>query len=417
MTTQLDGVKWVRLTFVDVFGTSNSLQLPAGRFAEAVEHGEPFDGSALQGRVRALEADMRLKPDPATLQCSGELARVACTVLTPDGTPWPADPRTALVGMLSGDTDAAVAELGAAWRSAAELEFYLLEGRSPIDRDGYFDDREGLGMGVVRTAADWLASAGVEVLACHHEAGPGQYELDLAPLPALALADALVLAKQTVREVASDHGLLATFMARPLDREPGSGLHLHQDVDGLTADRGRLTDHGRAFVAGILTHARALAALASPTVNSYKRLHAGPEAPGAAVWGHVNRAALVRIGSADADAGGIEYRAADPSANPYLLVAGLLVAAADGLNNDLDPGPPLEEALDSYDPAHAHAVRYLPLPRNLDEALEALLADDVFVDAFDHRLLANLVDGRRYEAEEYRAHVTGWELDRYLDEA
>ena len=408
MTDALAGVRWVRLTFVDVFGTSNSLQLPAHRFARAVAEGEPFDGSALQGRARSLESDMRLRPDPATLRASGELARVACTVLTPDGAPWPGDPRTALAGMTA--APGPVGELAGAWTASAELEVYLLDGGQPVDRFGYFDDREGRGMDVVRTAANRLADAGVELLSCHGEAGPGQYELDLAPLPALALADALVLAKQVVREAATEVGITATFMARPLNDEAGSGLHLNQQVAGLISGDGRLTGDGRAFVAGFLTHARALAALASPTVNSYKRLHAGPEAPGAAVWAHVNRAALVRIGA------GIEYRAADASANPYLLVAGALVAGADGLGAHGDPGPPLEEAPNSYDPAETHAVRYQPLPRSLDEALDALLADDVFVDAFDHRLLSNLVDGRRAEAEAFRGHVTGWERDRYLDE-
>src|SRR5581483_3800780 len=239
-----------------------------------------------------------------------------------------------------------------AWRAAAELELYLLAGTEPVDGASYFDDRPGPGFDVVRAAAERLASAGIEVLSVHHEAGPGQYELDLAPLGPLELADALVLAKQTVREVAAAAGLRATFMARPLQDEPGSGLHLLQSVEGLVTG-GRLGEDGRAFVAGILTHARALAALAAPTVNSYKRLHAGPEAPGAAVWARMNRAALVRIGTGD-DA--IEYRAADPMANPYLLVAGILVAAADGLANALDPGPPLEEAIDSYDAAPAHAM-------------------------------------------------------------
>jgi len=414
MSDELAGVRWVRLTFVDVFGTSNSLQIPAHRFAHAVTEGEPFDGSAIQGRARALESDMRLKPDAATLRTSGELARVACTVLTPDGSPWPGDPRTALVGMLSAESP--VSELARAWTSSAELELYLLEGGQPVDQAGYFDDREGLGISVMRMAADRLVDAGVELLSCHHEAGPGQYELDIAPLAPLALADALVLAKQLVREAAAEAGLIATFMARPLDGEPGSGLHLNQEVDGLTGDDGRLTEDGRAFVSGFLTHARGLAALASPTVNSYKRLHAGPEAPGAAVWAHVNRAALIRIGTGVGSGGGIEYRAADSSANPYLLVAGALVAGADGLAIAEDPGPPLEEMVNSYDPAELRAVRYQPLPRSLDEALDALLADDALVDAFDHRLLANLVDGRRAEAEAYRGHVTDWELERYLDE-
>jgi glutamine synthetase len=401
---------WVRLTFVDVFGTSNSVQLPAARFDDAVANGAAFDGSSLQGRARALESDMVLRPDPATLVRRGEVARVACTVCTPDGAPWPADPRTALVSLLG--AEGPIGDLGAAWSSGAELELYLLGGGAPIDRSGYFDDREGLGMAVTRQAADELIAAGVDVVSCHHEAGPSQYEIDLGPVAPLALADALVLAKQVVREVAAERGLLATFMARPLAGEPGSGLHLQQHVEGLVDGGTRLTEDGRAFVAGILTHARALAALASPTVNSYKRLHAGPEAPSAAVWAHLNRAALVRIG----EGGIIEYRGADPSANPYLLVAGLLAAEADGLANSLDPGPPLEEAVDTFDPVLVERVRYQPLPRNLDEALDAVLEDDAFADAFDRRLLGNLVDGRRGEAEAYRAHVTSWELERYLDE-
>src|SRR5579871_911699 len=401
---------WVRLTFVDVFGTSNSVQLPAARFEDAVANGAVFDGSSLQGRARALEADMVLRPDPATLVRRGGAARVACTVWTPDGAPWPADPRTALVGLLDGDGP--IADLGAVWSAGAELELYLLRDGAPIDRSGYFDDREGPGMEVTRQAADELIAEGIEVVSCHHEAGPSQYEIDLAAMAPLALADALVAAKQVVREVAAEHGLLATFMARPLAGQPGSGLHLQQYVAELVDGGTRLTTDGRAFVAGVLTHARALAALASPTVNSYKRLHAGPEAPGAAVWAHLNRAALVRIG----EGGVIEYRGADPSANPYLLVAGLLAAEADGLANALDPGPPLEEAPDSFDRVVTEHVRYQPLPRSLDEALDAVMEEDAFADAFDRRLLANLVDGRRGEAEAYRAHVTSWELERYLDE-
>lgn len=412
----LEGARWVRLTFVDVFGANHSVQLPAHRFERAVAEGEPFDGSALQGRARALESDMRLRPDPATLRRDGEVARVACTVLTPDGAPWPGDPRTALVGMLS--AEGGVRDLAERWTCGAELELYLFDDGRPVDREGYFDDRPGPGITVVRAAAERLIDGGIDVSSCHHEAGPGQYELDLAPLGPLALADALVSAKQAVREEASAAGLLATFMPRPLNGEAGSGLHLDQYVDGLLEAGGRLSGEGRAFVAGLLTHARALAALACPTVNSYKRLHAGPEAPGAVVWAHVNRAALVRISAGQTGGGGgIEYRAADSSANPYLLVAGVLVAAAAGLADDLDPGSPLEEAARGYDPAESHAVRYQPLPRSLDDALDALLGDDAFVDAFDHRLLADLVDGRRSEAEAYRGHVTGWECDRYLEEA
>jgi glutamine synthetase len=186
--------RWVRLTFVDVFGTSNSVQLPAQHFDDAVAHGAMFDGSSLQGRSRALEADMLLRPDPATLFSRGDVARVSCTVCTTDGTPWRADPRTALVGLLGADGQ--IADLAAAWTSAAELELYLLDDGVPIDRSSYFDDCEGRGMEVTRRAADELIGAGLDVVSCHHEAGPSQYEIDLAPLPPLALADALVLASR-----------------------------------------------------------------------------------------------------------------------------------------------------------------------------------------------------------------------------
>ena len=412
--TELNGVSWVGLTFVDVFGLLNSVQLPAERFDAAVKEGEPFDGSALEGRARYLEADMLLRPDPDTVMRLGNgLARAVCDVLTLDGKPWPGDPRTALEAVA-----ASVADLAERWSAGVELEFYLLlPDGAPVDRGGYFDDVvEGPGAATVRAAADRLRACGLNIEACHHEAGPGQYELDLAALPPVALADALVFAKQVVKETAAAAGLRATFMPRPFDAEPGSGLHLHQHVAGLVVD-GALGEDGSAFVAGQLAHARGLSALAAPTVNSYKRLHAGPEAPGAVVWAHKNRAALIRLSSFRGREASIEYRGADPSANPYLLIAGLLASAAHGLEADLELPPPLEEDVGTFDPASAGAIRYEPLPRDLDDALDALLADDVLADTFDRQLLSRLVDGRRAEAEEYRAHVTGWEVDRYRDEA
>jgi glutamine synthetase len=408
-----EGVEWIRLSFVDVFGVGHSLQLPAARFDVAVARGEPFDGSALEGRARRLEADMLLRPDPNTLVTTGAgLARAVCTVLTRDGSPWPADPRSNLDRVCE-----ELAELAEDWSASAELEFFLLgsEGR-PVDTGGYFDQGEGPGMTVVRAAASRMAELGADVEACHHEAGAGQYELDLAPLSAVALADALILAKQVVREVAAGHGLRATFMPRPFDDEPGSGLHLHQRSPQLLDPDGKLTVDGQSFVAGQLAHARALSALAAPTVNSYKRLHTGPEAPGAVVWAHTNRAALIRVSSYLGNTASIEYRGADPSANPYLLVAGLLVAGAAGIEGELELGLPLDEDEHGLDPVAGDAIRFDPLPRDIDDALDELAADDVLVDAFDSELLSRLADGRRAEAQTYRSHVTDWERRRYLDE-
>lgn len=410
----LEGIDWVRLSFVDVFGVGHAVQLPADRFPAAAEEGTPFDGSALEGRARLLESDMLLRPDPASLvPLGGGLARAVCTVLTLDRSPWPGDPRATLLALVDD-----VPDLAADWTGSAELELYLTDAvGEPLDRGGYFDDAEGEGATLVRQVAARLADYGVAIDACHHEAGPGQYELDLAPLPPTALADALVLAKQTARDVSVERGRRVTFMARPFDGEAGSGLHVHQRSAQLLEGDGKLSADGRRFVAGQLTHARALSALAAPTVNSYKRLHSGPEAPSAAVWAHTNRAALVRISSYRGHEASIEYRGGDPSTNPYLFIAGLLVAGADGIETELELGPPAEEQPGGFDPSGGDSVRYDPLPRSLDEALDALLADDVFVDALDSQLLSRLIDGRRAEAEDYRSHVTGWERERYFDEA
>jgi glutamine synthetase len=392
------------------------MQIPVSRFAAAAANGEPFDGSALEGRSRVIETDMRLRPDADTLiRLGGGTARAVCTVLTKDGAPWAGDPRVALA--------AAVAEtgfLGREYTASAELEFYLLNAEAhPIDAGGYFEDAGGAGMAVVRAAADRLSAWGIGVDSCHHEAGPGQYEIDLAAASAVGLADAIVLAKHAVRAAAAaDAGLRASFMPAPFAGEAGSGLHLHQRAGARLADaNGTLSDEGRGFLAGQLAHARGLCALAAPIVNSYKRLVAGPEAPSAAVWAHANRGALLRL-SPDLGGGAtLEFRGADPSANPYLLLAGLLVTGAWGIQTGAELPPAFEEELGGFDPAALDSARFELLPRDLDEAIGALVADDVLVDAFDAQLLTRLVDGRRAEADAYRTQVTPWEVERYLDEA
>lgn len=400
--------RWIRVSFIDVFGATNSVQIPGRRWSDALANGIVFDGSALEGRARLFESDMLLRPVDDTLVVSGGVGRAIGEVLTPAGEPWPGDPRIALA--LVADRLGGLAE---AWRGMAELELYLLDGSgAPVDRGFYFDGVEGRGIDTVRRAAEALELHGVDVQSCHHEAGPGQYEIDFGPLPAMQLADALTLAKQLVREAAADDGLRATFMARPLEGEPGSGLHLHQSADDQLGDSsGALTADGRAFVAGQLRHAAALSALGSPTVNSYKRLNGTGEAPGAAMWSHRHRAALIRVSSS-----GIEFRGSDPSANPYLLIAGLLLAGADGIDENAELGAPQDESIGGFD-ATGDSVRYEPLPRSLDDALDALMSDDVIIDGFDAALLQRLVDGRRAEASDYRQHVTSWEIERYGDGA
>jgi glutamine synthetase len=403
-------LRWIQLTFVDVFGTINSMMLPASRLDEAFDRGVVFDGSALEGQARHFESNMRLWPDRSTLRDFGNgMGRAVCDVRTPAGAAWPGDPRTALKLVVE-QTDALDLTF------ASELEFYFLNADGePIDQAGYFDDVTGAGPDLVTLAGDLISARGVEVLSCHHEAGPGQYELDLAPLHPLAQADAIVLAKETVRDVSHRAQLRVTFMPLPFGERPGSGLHLHQRAPQLLHTDGQLTAAGEGFVAGQLAHAAGLCALGAPTVNSYRRLHAGPEAPSAATWSHASRGALVRVTTDLGPEAAIEFRGGDPSANPYLLIAGLIACGVAGAEAELDPGPPTDESIGGYDPTTT-TQRLVMLPRSLDEALDALQADDALTDAFDSMLLSRLIDGRRVEAEDFRATVSEWERDRYSNE-
>ena len=253
---ELTGIHWVRLSFVDVFGTGNSVQIPATRYDEAAERGTPFDGSALEGRARYLESDMLLRPVPATLVELGDgIARVVCTAHTPDGTRWTGDPRFALESLLDD-----VGEVGEQLTVAAELEFYLLDlDDRPVDSSGYFDELESVGTAVARDAAEQLVACGIAVDACHHEAGPGQYELDVAPLTAIGLADGLVLAKQIVRDRARANGMRATFMPATVRRPARFGPPRPPAHGGPPRRRRRQPRPRRPrLVAGQLTHGRGL---------------------------------------------------------------------------------------------------------------------------------------------------------------
>lgn len=408
----LEGVHWLRICFVDLFGALRSVQIPKARFEEVLVKGALFDGSALEGQIRLLEADRILRPDLSTLaRATDGSARVLATVETESGEPWPLDPRTALIQICEDLSD-----ISGRWRGSAELEWYLFDQNlEPLDKAGYFSDHSGLGSFILRHVAEELDSLGIDVVSAHHEAGPGQYEVDLGAMEPVRIADAITHAKALVMDAAQNEGAKATFVARPLANQPGSGLHMHQHLEGLglatseTPTPGNLAEEAKWAIGGLLHHARGLCALAAPNVSSYRRLHSGPEAPGAVVWAHTNRAALVRIGHTDTGQPSLEYRGADPSANPYLLVAGLLASLNDGIASRLSPGRPLEEEPTGFDPAAMEAAPR-DLPRSLDAAIDALLEDEVLMDTFDSRLLGRLIDGQRAQADAAGANVTRADL-------
>ena len=339
---------------------------------------------------------MRLLPDPASLVTTGDgVARAVVRRALRDGTPWPGDPRTAARDRARPDRRPRreLRALGRARVLPARLR------RPRADRLGrllHRRPRARHGRGP-RPPPSKLESWGIGVDSIHHEAGPGQYEIDLAELPAIELADALVLAKQTVRETAADAGLTATFMPRPLSDEPGSGLHLHQRVaDRLADDDGLLTEEGRG-VPRRPARARAWPLGAGvPTVNSYKRLHSGPEAPSTAVWAHANRGALIRLSPTGADGATHRVPRRRPVGKPVPAVRRAHHRAPlTALARRLDLPPAVEEESERLRPGRSRLLARRPLPRDLEEALSALQNDDVLVDAFDAQLLSRLLDGRR----------------------
>lgn len=374
------GREWTRACFVDLFGELRSVTVPRADGSRQLV----VDASAIEGGIRVLEADCLLDLTDAARLGGLDGDRLVGIVRSRDGEPWPLDTRAALA-RISAEVDPATR-----WRGIAELEWYCFDDHGdPVDDGGYFDDVVGIGGAIARTACARLIDSGVPVLASHHEAGPGQWELDIGPLGACGLADAVILARAAVRDAALEHGCSASFAARPLAGLPGSGLHLHEVLTPETAEA-----EVRARVGGLLDHAPGLCALAAPTVGSYRRLHAGPEAPSAALWAHEHRGALVRVATAIDGTRSIEYRGADPSANPCIAIAGLVVAAAHGVAEGTDPGEAMDEDPEGFDPL-ARTAAFPPLPRSLDEAVDALLADDVLVDAFDDRLIHRIVDAER----------------------
>jgi glutamine synthetase len=315
---------------------------------------------------------------------------------------------------------------------APELEFCLSRrdeaGRvQPHDRGSYFDLASDRAAPVRHEMVRALTKLGIRVEAAHHEIAGGQHEIDFAPCDALRAADQAITCKYSVRAIAEQHGLLATFMPKPMENVIGSGMHVHQSLFELDGRRNLFSDAdddyglsplARAFIAGQLAHARALCAVVAPLVNSYQRLIPGFEAPVHITWAHLNREALVRvpkIGPTQPAATRLELRSPDSSCNPYLAFAAMLAAGLDGIRRSLTLPPPVEENLYYVGEVDLRARGVQVLPESLLEAVEALQDDDVIRSALGSYVCEHLMAAQRRQWHDYRRHVSTWEMDRYLD--
>ncbi|MBI2860337.1 MAG: glutamine synthetase [Chloroflexi bacterium] len=428
------GVQFIHLQFTDVLGVVKSVTIPLDQFPDCARRGKWFDGSSVEGFVRVLESDMYLKPDLTTLsllpweQDSQPAARAICFLLTPEGALFQGDPRAALIRAVQ-----EAASLGYQFYVSPELEFFLFlpadgtrMGPLPQDRSGYFDLSTGLSASVRKEMVATLKEMSIGVEASHHELAVGQHEIDFLPEEALRTADNLITARYTLKAVAQRHGLDVTFMPKPLEKAEGSGMHLHmslfhagtsENAFSAPADEYGLSPVARHFVAGLLHHARGMTAILNPLVNSYKRLVRGFEAPIYISWARVNRSALVRVPRVNPDklhTTRIEIRNPDPACNPYLALAVLLKCGLHGVRDKLPLPPPVEENLFTFDPVELERRQIARLPETLGEALEEMRSDGVIREALGDMLFEKLLEAKVREWQEYRQHVTPWEIEHYL---
>jgi glutamine synthetase len=429
------GIDFIRLQFTDILGTVKNVSIPASQAEKAFTEGIYFDGSSIEGFVRIQESDMRLDPDPSTFSelpwrrsNSGSAARFICDVIdTSTGEAFIGDPRTVLKGAID-----RAAEMGYTLNAGPEPEFFVFEKdengaatTTTHDAGGYFDLAPKDAASDLRREIIYnLEEMDFEVEASHHEVAQGQHEIDFKYADALTTADNIATFRSVVRATAEMHDLHATFMPKPISGINGSGMHTHLslfDEDGTNAfhdddDEFNLSDTAGSFLAGILEHAPALTAVCNPSVNSYKRLVPGYEAPVYVAWSDVNRSALIRKPAARVPAASrIELRSPDPSCNPYLALAAMLHAGLDGLERGLTAPEPVRENIYEFDESKREEYGIDVLPGNLGEAVDALEADEVVMDALGPHVSEKFVEAKRAEYGAYKADVSQWELDRYLE--
>ena len=427
-------VRFVRLWFTDVLGFLKSVAVAPAELEGAFSEGIGFDGSAIEGFARVYEADMLALPDPTTFQIlpwrSGEgpaTARMFCDIVMPDGSASFADPRNVLKRTLG-----KAAEQGFTFYTHPEIEFYLFKDEPragdepvPMDRSGYFDHAaHSHGSDFRREAITMLEAMGISVEFSHHEAGPGQQEIDLRYADALSTADNIMTFRTVIREVALSQGLWATFMPKPFTTHPGSGMHTHvslfegdQNAFYEAGAEYQLSKTGRQFIAGVLQHASEISVVTNQWVNSYKRMMFGGEAPSYICWGHNNRSAMIRVPMYKPSKGQstrIELRTIDSACNPYLAYAVVLAAGLKGIENGYELPREAEDDVWVLSERERRSLGIEPLPRNLNEAITIAERSELLAETLGEQVFDFFLRNKRAEWDEYRGQVSAFERDRML---
>lgn len=424
-------VSFIRLQFTDILGTIKNVEIPVSQLDKALENKMMFDGSSIEGFVRIEESDMYLYPDLDTFVVfpwtseKGKVARLICDVYTAKGEPFAGDPRNNLKRILKKMKDMGFSS----FNLGPEPEFFLFKldakGEPTLevnDHGGYFDlAPTDLGENCRRDIVLELEEMGFEIEASHHEVAPGQHEIDFKYADAVTACDNIQTFKLVVKTIARKHGLHATFMPKPLFGEAGSGMHfnvsLFKGKENAFYDESTelgLSNTAMQFMAGVLAHVQGFTAVTNPTVNSYKRLVPGYEAPCYVAWSAQNRSPLIRIPSARGLSTRVEVRSVDPSANPYLAMAVILEAGLEGIRQNLTPPAAINRNIYVMSEEERQANGIENLPAALDDALTLLAKDQVAQAALGEHIYANFKEAKEIEFDMYRTTVHQWERDQYL---
>ncbi|MQL54452.1 glutamine synthetase family protein [Acidianus ambivalens] len=372
----------------------------------------PMDTLSPYGSFGPEDEDVFLVPDLSTLSIFPPSAMVICNLYS-NGKPWEYDVRSALKSTL----DKIREEYGYEFKSSFEIEFYLVKDKKPYDDARCFDPSAFYNNPVISEIAKLLDDNGIDILRIIKEYGPGQYEFDIIHKDSLRSADEVIIFKEIARQVATKHGIEANFMPKPFNKLAGSGLHLNLSIWKGNSnlffddkDKLGLSEIAYSFIAGIIEHAKALTAIAAPTINSYKRLVPGSWAPTKIAYGYNNKSSMLRIpmpypGMSMIDRR-IEYRVPDPSTNPYLLLTAIIQAGMDGIERGLKPPSPVNE--NAY-----YRKDIEDLPRNLREALNELNKDSILKEKIGNKIIDEFIKVKTAEVEEYESYVTDWEYEVY----
>lgn len=425
------GVEFVRLQFTDMFGVLKNVAITVKQLEKALEGELMFDGSSIEGYVRIEESDMYLRPDPNTFLVfpwmghEGAEARLICDIYDHNNIPFEGDPRYVLKRATK-----KAADMGFLMNVGAECEFFLFHTNSDgvpttitHDRAGYFDLTPiDLGENARRDMVLNLEKMGFETEASHHEVAPGQHEIGFKYNEAITSADNIMTFKYVVRNIAMRHGLHATFMPKPIFGEAGSGMHTNMSLSNLDGRNVffdpkkpyELSDQALYFMGGIIRHIKAITAVTNPTVNSYKRLVPGYEAPINIAWSTGNRSPLIRIPAKRGASTRIELRSPDPSCNPYFASALCLQAGLKGIEEKIMPPEPVNQNIYEMNDQARQEAGIENLPGTLMEAIEELKKDDFIKDALGKHVADLFIEAKEMEIKNFNQQVHQWELDQYL---